>query len=66
MLTLLKEVDERSTMLAEYLYESENNDKQQNCAALTDIAKTISILIKNNTDDWRAIDKDYSNGLTRK
>lgn len=66
MLTLLKEVEERSTLLVEYLHESQNNDKQQNCAGLTDIAKTISILVKNNTDDWRVIDKDYTNGLTRK
>lgn len=66
MLTLLKEVEERSTLLAEYLYNSQNNDKHQNCAALTDIAKTIIILVKNNTGDWRAIAKDYTNGLTRK
>lgn len=66
MLTLLKEVEERSILLAQYLDESQHNDKQQNCAGLTDIAKTISILVKNNTYDWRAIVKDYTNGLTRK
>lgn len=66
MMTLLKEVEERSTLLAEYLSESQNNDKQQNCASLMDIAKTISILVQNNTNDWRTIAKDYSNGLARK